>query len=158
MPSPARRREGTASSDILGATAVGRATRQSLLAEQTPALADLRARGAEGAKAWAAATKARQIKATRVCIVSSSETRQFPTLKSPLNTVRVRICFFIFIVEPSIFIWCFRNMFRRTTWLAALLVMLMGIVDGESHGEVAVEVVDTTLEYKSMEAGSVIDL
>jgi len=50
------------------------------------------------------------------------------------------------------------HMFRRTTWLAALLVMLMGIVDGEYHGEVAAEVVDTTLEYKSMEAGSVIDL
>jgi len=49
------------------------------------------------------------------------------------------------------------NVFRRT-WLAALLVMLMGMVDGEDHGEVAVEVVDTTLEYKSVEAGSVIDL
>jgi len=36
--------------------------------------------------------------------------------------------------------------------------MLMGMVDGEDHGEVAVEVVDTTLEYKSVEAGSVIDL
>eukprot|EP00001_Collodictyon_triciliatum_P144476 25281_5 len=72
MPSPASRSVPAVSSDILGATEVGRATRQeaaSLLPAQTPALAFLRARGAEGAKAWAAARKAMQRKATR-CMLS----------------------------------------------------------------------------------------